>query len=719
MNFRIILLIFFVFAINFSASSNQVISFSKENNGKYIGKNISILKDDTRQLTFEDILQRKNEFISSHEKVPNLGVDGSNNWIRFSVKNVSDIEDIIINLSQSNIDEIVFYWVRNGIVDSVNARTKDRWNDFEFPHRYNLFKVSLQKGEETECYLKLFSHTQISAPISIHTPKDLFSTLLTKDIFSAIYIGLMLSLILYNIFLYFSTRESHYYTYVNYIFWVVVAQLAILGLLGPLLSLDNPWITSRLLTLTGAMSGIAAIFFVKSFLQTAQDSPKFNVLLNVFIGGYLFAIVLLIIGFITPAYRIVNVVAGGGSMIVLILAFRLSREKYRQTKYFLFAWCIFLVSVLVYVLKDYNILPYNFFTLRSVQIGSVIEAILLSFALGDKINIYRKEKEESQAKALKILLDNEHLIRVQNSELELKVKERTKDLTAANESLEATLKHLKDTQSQLVEAEKMASLGQLTAGVAHEINNPINFVTSNVAPLRRDIDIVWEAIDEFEKIALKNDISFEEKAKWIYQYKQDLDIDYVKTEVEFLLKGMYEGASRTAEIVKSLRVFSRVDEDTLNYADINEGVESTMVILNTLVKDKINIVKSYGNIPMIECYAGKLNQVFLNILSNAIYAVDKKFKDKPGAELQIETGQIEDSNSIYIKITDNGIGIPDDIKDKIFEPFFTTKDVGEGTGLGMSIAYKTIDKHKGKILVESEVGEGTSFTLIIPERQTD
>lgn len=718
MNFRAILFLLFVFAYSSFANANDYITFSIENCGEYIGKNISILKDQTRSLTFDEVRQLNEKFIASDEDVPNLGVDGANNWIKFSLKNYSDVDELIINLSQTNIDNVVFYWIKDGVVDSIDSRFGGKGDNLGFNHQYYLFELPLKKGEEVECYFKLFSHTQLSAPISIHTPKSLFNSLLQSDIFSAIYIGLMLSMILYNIFLYFSTREAHYYTYVNYIFWVVVAQMAILGLLEPLLDLDNTWITSRLLTFSGAISGIAAIFFVKSFLQTAQESPKFNVLLNVFIVGYIVAIILLIAGIITPAYKMVNFVAGGGSTIVLILAFRLSREKYRQTKYFLFAWCIFLISVLVYVLKDYNILPHNFFTLRSVQIGSVIEAILLSFALGDKINIYRKENEESQARELAVSLENERLVKEQNVLLEQKVDERTRELTESNDSLQTTLDHLKETQSQLVEAEKMASLGQLTAGVAHEINNPINFVTSNVAPLRRDIDMLWDAVDKFEKLALNNEILPEDKAKLIADYKDELDLDYLKVEVEYLLKGMFEGASRTAEIVKSLRVFSRVDEDTWKFSDINEGIESTMVILNTLVKDKITVIKEYGDIPLIECHAGKLNQVFLNIITNAIYALDKKFQSTSEGVLKIETGLIDDGSSVFIKITDNGIGIPDDIKHKIFEPFFTTKDVGEGTGLGMSIAYKTIENHNGKILIENHIGGGTIFNVILPIKQS-
>ncbi len=344
---------------------------------------------------------------------------------------------------------------------------------------------------------------------------------------------------------------------------------------------------------------------------------------------------------------------------------------------------------------------------------------LLSFGLAYSINILKEEKEASQVRELAISLENEKLIREQNIVLEQKVDERTRELTESNESLQTTLTHLKETQSQLVEAEKMASLGQLTAGVAHEINNPINFVTSNVAPLKRDIKMIWETLEEVERIAFKEGISETEKQLQIKKFKEDLDIDYLKTEVDFLLKGMHDGAHRTAEIVKSLRIFSRVDEDTLKFADLNEGLESTMVILNSLLNNTIEVDKIYGDMPKVECHAGKLNQVFLNIVTNAIYAVNKKFNHDVGGKIWIETGVHADNTSVFIKIADNGIGIPKEIHERIFEPFFTTKDVGEGTGLGMSIAYNTIAKHHGKIIVDSEVGQGTSFTLLIPIQQNN
>ena len=191
-----------------------------------------------------------------------------------------------------------------------------------------------------------------------------------------------------------------------------------------------------------------------------------------------------------------------------------------------------------------------------------------------------------------------------------------------------------------------------------------------------------------------------------------MDYDYLKTEIGFLLKGINEGASRTAEIVKGLRVFSRLDEDDLKKADINEGLDSTIVIVNHLLNGSIEIEKNYSGIPLVECFPGKLNQVFLNLMSNAIHAIDQRWKGEPGGKLSL--GTWNDESSVFISVKDNGMGMDENTKKKLFEPFFTTKDVGEGTGLGLSIAYNTVRKHNGSIEVNAVVNEGSEFIIRIP-----
>lgn len=695
--------------------AQPVIHVTEGSSGGYIGNDVFTYQDKTNKLTIAEVNLGKLPFVRNKTMVPNFGVSSYNNWIRFNLVNNTKSPRLILNISNPVLDSITLYKIAAAAIDSVSVNLSDSLGRRSFDHQFYTFSLSVEPGDSLLCYIKVASKKQALVPATVSDEKAVVSDISGFDFRSGIYIGIMLTMLLYNLFLYFSARDRHYLVYVHYIFWVTVAQAAILGFLhrlfpGPLFA------SPSLITFAGAMSGIASVIFVKSFLNIKTYGPKLNFWLNLVILGDLIAISLLLFDLPLVSYEMVNFVAASGSIIVLITGVVTFRKGNKSAVLFLIAWGIFLGSVIIYVLKDYGILPYNLFTAHAVQIGVSLEALLLSFALGDKINTYRKEKDASQARELKISLENERLIREQNILLEQKVVERTQELTASNESLQETLTHLKETQSQLVEAEKMASLGQLTAGVAHEINNPINFVTSNVAPLKRDIKMVWDTLEEVERIALADELSVTEKRSRIEAYKEEMDIDYLKTEVDFLLKGMHDGAHRTAEIVKSLRIFSRVDEDTLKFADINEGVESTMVILGSLIRDSVDVDKNYGELPKVECHAGKLNQVFLNILTNAIYAVNKRFGNASGGTLKIETG-LADEGNIYISIADNGIGIPDDIREKIFEPFFTTKDVGEGTGLGMSIAYNTVAKHHGKIVVNSKVGEGTTFKLVIPIQQ--
>lgn len=716
MTLRLFVCISIAFFFSMTALAQPAIHMSDDYPVEYIGEYISVLQDESREMTIEDVISNPESFKQNNTPVPNLGVTNYNNWIKFSVINNSNQNSLVLSISDPIVDRVTLYRTTYGSLDSSTIDLKDASSERVWDHQFFTFELFLTKGDSATFYLKLNSEKQLLVPIKISDARSIVSEMSGFDVRSGGYLGIILSMMLYNLFLYVSARDKHYLVYVNYFFWVSLAQFAILGYFSRFFP-TTLFSTGSLVTFAGAMSGIASVIFVKSFLNIGENNPKLNVWLNAIIVADLFAICLLFFGMPLWSYQMVNFVAGIGSVIVLRVGFIAYKSGNRPAKLFLIAWGIFLGSVIIFVLKDYGILPYNRFTFHAVQIGSAIEALLLSFALGDKINILKKEKEESQARELASLLENERLVREQNVVLEQKVEERTEELTASNVSLQETLLHLKETQSQLVEAEKMASLGQLTAGVAHEINNPINFVSSNVAPLKRDIKMIWDTLAQVERIAFDPDLSVEAKQAQIVAYKEEIDIAYLREEVDFLLKGMQDGAHRTAEIVKSLRIFSRVDEDSFKFVDINEGLESTMVILNTLITEGITVEKKYGELPKVECEAGKMNQAFLNILTNAIYAINQKFGNTRGGKLEIETGLHKDSANIYMRIADNGTGIPETIREKIFEPFFTTKDVGEGTGLGMSITYNTIAKHQGKIEVESEEGVGTVFTLILPIHQ--
>ena len=280
--------------------------------------------------------------------------------------------------------------------------------------------------------------------------------------------------------------------------------------------------------------------------------------------------------------------------------------------------------------------------------------------------------------------------------LEQTVNERTQQLEHKTRQLEDTLKNLKDTQAQLVHSEKMASLGQLTSGIAHEINNPINFVSANINPLKRDLDEIMRLLEIYSDLDQNN---YEVKLDEIAKFREQVNLKYTMDEIKSLMKGIEEGSGRTAEIVKGLRNFSRLDEEGMKTSNINEGIESTLVLLqNKLKHQNIEVIKSFALLPDIECFPGPLNQVFMNLLTNAIDAIKQNGKIFINTFLSKSSDDSKPSGDyVCISIRDTGEGMTDEVKQKIFDPFFTTKDVGREQGLDFLSAMASLKNTGGKL----------------------
>jgi signal transduction histidine kinase len=283
-------------------------------------------------------------------------------------------------------------------------------------------------------------------------------------------------------------------------------------------------------------------------------------------------------------------------------------------------------------------------------------------------------------------------------------------LKSQTQRLKATLKQLKQTQSQLIQSEKMSSLGQLVAGIAHEINNPVNFIHGNLIHAQSYIQELLKIIQLYQK-------HYPTPVSEIQALGNELEIEYVSHDLPQLLASIQAGAHRIREIVLSLRNFSRLDESLLKRVDIHEGLESTLMILTNRLKatasrQAIEVVKAYENTPLVECYVSQLNQVFMSILVNAIDAVDGAIDLTQKYQILLQTFQKGDA--VVIRITNNGLPIPTDIGQRIFDPFFTTKPVGKGTGMGLAISYQTIvDLHRGSLTYCQE-DQRTAFTIEIP-----
>ncbi|WP_413161460.1 ATP-binding protein [Capilliphycus salinus ALCB114379] len=301
------------------------------------------------------------------------------------------------------------------------------------------------------------------------------------------------------------------------------------------------------------------------------------------------------------------------------------------------------------------------------------------------------------------------------------VRESEAKLREQKQQLQETLKELKRTQAQMIQNEKMSSLGQMVAGIAHEINNPVNFIHGNLVHAADYIQDLLNLIELYQN-------HYPNPHPEIETEIETIELDFIQEDIQKLLKSMQVGTERIREIVKSLRIFSRLDEAEIKEVDLHEGLESTLMILHNRLKPKpgypgIKILKDYGKLPRINCYSGQLNQVFMNMISNAIDAIEdaqsslslQEIQLNPGC-IRIKTQQISD-NRIQILIGDNGRGMSEEVRSCLFDPFFTTKPIGKGTGLGLSISYQVIvEKHKGQIECDSILGKGSEFRILIPLR---
>jgi two-component system NtrC family sensor kinase len=304
-------------------------------------------------------------------------------------------------------------------------------------------------------------------------------------------------------------------------------------------------------------------------------------------------------------------------------------------------------------------------------------------------------------------LAREKLIRRQAEQL---LEDKARELYETNLTLQQQYASLQEAQAQLVQSEKMASLGVLAAGVAHEINNPIGFVMSNLNTLADYVRIFTTLCDEYrgwQQATITGDTANAAKiGARIEQVRKREKPEMIAADVDQLLAESSEGLHRVKDIVQNLRTFARLDEADVREVDLNEGIEATLKMVWNELKYKCQLHKRLEPLPMLRCYAGQLNQVVMNLLVNAAQAIPDR------GEITVETYATDDD--IFIKVSDTGHGIPAENIPKLFQPFFTTKPIGKGTGLGLSIAYGIVEKHRGEIAVESQVGVGSTFIIRLP-----
>lgn len=375
-------------------------------------------------------------------------------------------------------------------------------------------------------------------------------------------------------------------------------------------------------------------------------------------------------------------------------------------------------------------------TYQQIQIvGAILLAIVFIYAIirvrkslqaqDKEIKKYSDSLEDQVETRTQELRASQEELKKYSDGLEAVVAERTQELRASQEELaninenleqlvEKRTKELKDSHAQLIQSEKMGSLGQMVAGLAHEINTPLAFVQSNVFELKSAQKDLTDLADRFVKThraLINNEDNLSELLVENHSVLESVNIDFFKEGMQ-LFNESYEGLERIKDLIINLKNFSRLDEADMKDTDINAALESTLKIAHNFLKHRVTVEKEYGDLPIVKCYPSQLNQVFLNLITNAAQACEKQSDPDAKGVVTLRTAYSEDK--VVIDVSDNGSGIaPENLK-KIFEPFFTTKPVGSGTGLGLSIVYKIIEQHNGTISVDSKVGEGTTFRITLP-----
>src|SRR5574343_623645 len=309
-----------------------------------------------------------------------------------------------------------------------------------------------------------------------------------------------------------------------------------------------------------------------------------------------------------------------------------------------------------------------------------------------------------------VMLENQ--VRRRTAELEEALRENeriNRDLTREREEQRVLIRKLEEAHNQLLQSEKLASIGQLAAGVAHEINNPIGFVNSNLGTLKNYVDQLMGLIDNLSTTIEPLLAEQPEFKKNIDALKRKADLDFLREDIGALITESIDGTTRVRQIVQDLRDFSRTGEIAMEWVDLNAGLESTLNVVANEIKYKAEIVRDYGTLPRVECRPSQINQVFMNLLVNAAQSIPQK------GRITLKSGCVDEQ--VWVSVSDTGSGISPEIMARIFDPFFTTKPVGKGTGLGLSVSYGIIEKHGGRIEVASQPGEGTSFTVWLPVSQ--
>jgi len=660
-----------------------------------IGKELVYLEDPGGKLTLADVQSPayRSKFIFSKKSVLAFGITNSTFWLKIKAKNTDPTVDRDLLIDEPEVSDVKLFEPSITNKPLFETGFLFPWSSRPVKSTTVTLPVNMRDTLTHTYYLQIHSNRTLILPVDIASEKVILAKEGSKNIGYGIYFGIFAGLFLYNLFLYFGLKDRAYLYYLFSIFSSFLMFASVTGYTLNYIFPNSPGFNRLLIEIGAAGLSISSALFAGTFLYVRQYSKFLQYALYVCMAVACAALIEIALGNLYTVQNILYNLLSIQIFIMLACGIVSRRNGNAFATYYIVAWLGYMIGGLLILVRDQGLLPFNSITTHSAEAGSAMEIVLLSLALSKRYQTYRREKEEATQLALKIQKEA-------NENLEVKVSERTSEL-------EHTMRELKSTQVQLIQAEKMASLGVMTAGVAHEINNPVNYVTAGLASLKQNYEDMSAVLKEALELSPGADNTA--AVQRISDITQERDIPVMLPEMDSLFASVNNGAHKISEIVKGLRNFTRLDEGEVKTVNLEDGLDATISMLSDKLGSRIEVHKDYGHIPEVLCLASQVNQVFMNLLYNAVDAIDGK------GEIWLKTEKIP-GKRVRISIKDSGKGIPDDIKSRIFDPFFTTKDVGKGTGLGLSISYNIIEKHKGTIRFVSFLGKGSEFVIELDEK---
>ncbi len=672
-----------------------------------VGMDLEYLQDPSGQLSLSDIQRPPyaQQFQRTRNTVTNFGFSKASYWLRIRIhwQNPS-LPEYFLWQEFPLTDRLFFYRpLADGRYEKLATGDQIPFATRELGSRAFGLRLLPQAGQTDTIYIQLRGAGRLTLDLQFSDAAAALRNTENRHLLYGFYYGAALALMLYNLILFISLREIIYAYYAIYVAGLGMTFFTLHGLAFRYLWPESPAMNTYFLAFA-YLGFIGLLQFTRHFLQLPKNLPGMDKLLSAFILINLAAMASI---WLVPSqyiYATSQAITLSVALLTMLSGLLLWAKGYRPARYYVLATVGYFLSLIAYPLQSFGILPVTEISDLYVLFGSALEMVLLSFALADRINHMKQEKQRLEDRARAQLEEA-------NQNLEIKVNERTLDLLDTVRALEDKHRKLVSAQEQLIQSEKMSSLGALVAGVAHEINNPANFTRLSAENLERDLNkleaFLWSLTDEDSDPELL----------------AELEQRFARLQRNVGL--VHDGTGRLNSIVADLRRFSRLDEAETKTASPDQGLAATLNLVHAQYKDRVCIDYQAAN-PDAQgpCHPAALNQVFMNLAVNACQAIEARARqgsatpDELGrvGTLKIQTSTYCEAGQVYwrARFQDNGIGMDGPTRQRIFEPFFTTKGVGEGTGLGLSISYGIMQKHGGSIQVDSTPGRGSSFLLTFP-----